>query len=147
MILRKLPLAGNDLLFVYGTLLSGLSNHHHMQGARCLGPASVQGALFDLGEYPAMLVAGSRAEPLETVLGELYQIEASHWQRLDTLEEVDPESIENSMYLRVTSEVTWLASTMPQTLRAQVYVYNWSLEGRPRIENGDFRGHIANKKA
>jgi gamma-glutamylcyclotransferase (GGCT)/AIG2-like uncharacterized protein YtfP len=77
----------------------------------------------------------------------LYQIEASHWQRLDTLEEVDPESIENSMYLRVTSEVTWLASTMPQTLRAQVYVYNWSLEGRPRIENGDFRRHIANKKA
>jgi gamma-glutamylcyclotransferase (GGCT)/AIG2-like uncharacterized protein YtfP len=147
MILRKLPLAENDLLFVYGTLLSGLSNHHHMQGARCLGPASVQGALFDLGEYPAMVMTGARAEPLETVMGELYQIEASHWQRLDTLEEVDPESIENSMYLRVTSEVTWLASTMPQTLRAQVYVYNWSLEGRPRIENGDFRGHIANKKA
>jgi gamma-glutamylcyclotransferase (GGCT)/AIG2-like uncharacterized protein YtfP len=147
MILRKLPLAENDLLFVYGTLLSGLSNHHHMQGARCLGPASVQGALFDLGEYPAMVMTGARAEPLETVMGELYQIEASHWQRLDTLEEVDPESIENSMYLRVTSEVTWLASTMPQTLRAQVYVYNWSLEGRPRIENGDFRRHIANKKA
>ena len=147
MILRKPSLAENDLLFVYGTLLSGLSNHHHMQGALCLGPASVQGALFDLGEYPAMLVAGSRAEPLETVLGELYQIEASHWQRLDTLEEVDPESIENSMYLRVTSEVTWLASETPQTLRAQVYVYNWSLEGRPRIESGDFRRHIANKKA
>lgn len=147
MILRKLPLAENDLLFVYGTLLSGLSNHHHMQGARCLGPASVQGALFDLGEYPAMVMTGARAEPLETVMGELYQIEASHWQRLDTLEEVDPESIENSMYLRVTSEVTWLASTMPQTLRAKVYVYNWSLEGRPRIENGDFRRHIANKKA
>ena len=147
MILRKLPLAENDLLFVYGTLLSGLSNHHHMQGARCLGPASVQGALFDLGEYPAMVMTGARAEPLETVMGELYQIEASHWQRLDTLEEVDPESIENSMYLRVTSEVTWLASTMPQTLRAQVYVYNWSLEGRPRIEKGDFRRHIANKKA
>lgn len=147
MILRKLPLAENDLLFVYGTLLSGLSNHHHMQGARCLGPASVQGALFDLGEYPAMVMTGARAEPLETVMGELYQIEASHWQRLDTLEEVDPESIENSMYLRVTSEVTWLASEKLQTLRAQVYVYNWSLEGRPRIENGDFRRHIANKKA
>jgi gamma-glutamylcyclotransferase (GGCT)/AIG2-like uncharacterized protein YtfP len=115
MILRKLPLAENDLLFVYGTLLSGLSNHHHMQGARCLGPASVQGALFDLGEYPAMVMTGARAEPLETVMGELYQIEASHWQRLDTLEEVDPESIENSMYLRVTSEVTWLASNTPCT--------------------------------
>ncbi len=147
MISRKPSFAENELLFVYGTLLSGLSNHHHMQGATCLGPATMQGALFDLGEYPAMQVSGQTAAPLEAVWGELYQIEASHWPRLDELEELDPESMENSMYLRVTANVTWLATETPQTLRAQVYVYNWSLEGRPRIENGDFRRHIANKKA
>ena len=146
MILRKPSLAENDLLFVYGTLLSGLSNHHHMQGATCLGPATMQGALFDLGAYPAMLVVGEMAAPLETVLGELYQIEASHWQRLDSLEEVDPKSIENSMYLRVTANVNWLATEPPQALRAQVYIYNWSLKGRARIENGDFRRHVSNKK-
>ena len=146
MILRKPSLAENDLLFVYGTLLSGLSNHHHMQGATCLGPATMQGALFDLGPYPAMLVVGEMAAPLETVLGELYQIEASHLQRLDSLEEVDPNSIENSMYLRVTANVNWLATEPPQALRAQVYIYNWSLKGRARIENGDFRRHVSNKK-
>jgi gamma-glutamylcyclotransferase (GGCT)/AIG2-like uncharacterized protein YtfP len=147
MILRKPSFDENELLFVYGTLLSGLSNHHHMQGATCLGPATMQGALFDLGEYPAMRVAVERAAPLGTVLGELYQIEASQWQRLDDLEEVDPASIENSMYLRVKANATWLGTETPQAVRAQVYVYNRSLEGRPRIENGDFRRHISNKKA
>jgi len=73
----------------------------------------------------------------------LYRIEAAHWQRLDQLEEVDPESIENSMYFRVTADVIWHATEKHQRLRAQVYVYNWSLEGRGRIEDGDFRRHIS----
>lgn len=147
MISRKLPFAENELLFVYGTLLSGLSNHHHMQGARCLGPATMQGALFDLGDYPAMRLMGDSATPMGTVLGELYQIDASQWQRLDDLEEVDPASVENSMYLRVSADVTWLAADTPQALRAQVYVYNWSLKGRHPIEHGDFRRHVSNTKA
>lgn len=147
MISRKPPFAENELLFVYGTLLSGLSNHHHMQGATCLGPAMMQGALFDLGDYPAMRLNGDSAAPLGTVLGELYQIDASQWQRLDDLEEVDPASVENSMYLRVSADVTWLATDTPQALRAQVYVYNWSLEGRHPIEHGDFRRHVSNTKA
>ena len=138
--------ASSSLLFVYGTLLSGLSNHHHMQGATCLGAATLQGALFDLGAYPALLLTGQLSVPLGPVLGELYKIEASHWQHLDALEEVDPASIENSMYLRKTVEVMWLASERSQALHAQVYVYNWSLEGRRRIENGDFRRHVSDKK-
>jgi gamma-glutamylcyclotransferase (GGCT)/AIG2-like uncharacterized protein YtfP len=139
---KELPHA-TELLFVYGTLLSGLSNHHHMVGAACLGPAIVQGALFDMGDYPAMLVSGELSAPLGPVLGELYKIEAPHWPRLDALEAVDPDSIENSMYLRRTAEVTWLAGEAQATVRAQVYIYNWSLVGRPRIEQGDFRRHVS----
>jgi gamma-glutamylcyclotransferase (GGCT)/AIG2-like uncharacterized protein YtfP len=146
MILRKPPFIQNELLFVYGTLLSGLSNHHHLQGATCLGPATLQGALFDLGEYPALLLTGKLSTPSGPVLGELYKIEAAHWPHLDALEEVDPASIEHSMYLRQTAEVLWLASSVPQVLRAQVYVYNWSLEGRLRIEHGDFRRHVSSTK-
>ena len=139
---KELPHA-TELLFVYGTLLSGLSNHHHMVGATCLGPAIVQGALFDMGDYPAMLVSGDLSAPLGPVLGELYKIEAPHWPRLDALEEVDPHSIENSMYLRVPIQVQWKHPEGPQTVTAQVYVYNWSLAGRPRIDHGDFRRHCS----
>jgi len=130
-----------NLLFVYGTLLSGLSNHHHMAGATCLGEAHIHAALFDMGEYPALSVQGKWALPLGPVLGELYQIEPTQWQALDDLEEVDPDSIENSMYVRVPIQVQWQHAEGPQTVTAQVYVYNWSLAGRPRIEHGDFRRH------
>jgi len=128
-----------NLLFVYGTLLSGLSNHHHMAGATCLGEACIQAALFDMGEYPALSVQGAWALALGPVLGELYKIEPTQWQGLDDLEEVDPESIENSMYLRVPIQVAWQHPEGLRTVTAQVYVYNWSLAGRPRIEDGDFR--------
>ena len=141
---KELPHA-TELLFVYGTLLSGLSNHHHMVGATCLGPAIVQGALFDMGDYPAMLVSGDLSAPLGPVLGELYKIDAPHWPRLDALEAVDPDSIENSMYLRVPIQVQWKHPEGPQTVTAQVYVYNWSLAGRPRIDHGDFRRHSSNR--
>jgi gamma-glutamylcyclotransferase (GGCT)/AIG2-like uncharacterized protein YtfP len=130
-----------NLLFVYGTLLSGLSNHHHMAGATCLGEAHVQAALFDMGEYPALSVQGAWAQTLGPVRGELYQIEPAQWQALDDLEEVDPDSIENSMYLRVPIQAQWQQPEGVRTVAAQVYVYNWSLAGRPCIEHGDFRRH------
>ena len=137
----KQSMNSENLLFVYGTLLSGLSNHHHMAGATCLGEAHVQAALFDMGEYPALSVQGAWAQALGPVLGELYQIEPAQWQGLDDLEQVDPVSIENSMYLRVPIQVQWQQPEGVRTVAAQVYVYNWSLAGRPRIEHGDFRRH------
>ena len=137
----KQSMNSENLLFVYGTLLSGLSNHHHMKAATCLGEAHVQAALFDMGEYPALSVQGAWAQALGPVLGELYQIKPAQWQRLDDLEEVDPDSIENSMYLRVPIQVQWQQPEGVRTVAAQVYVYNWSLAGRPRIEHGDFRRH------
>ena len=137
----KQSMNSENLLFVYGTLLSGLSNHHHMTGATCLGEANIQAALFDMGEYPALSVQGAWALPLGPVLGELYKIEPAQWQGLDDLEEVDPDSIENSMYLRVPIHVQWHHPEGAQTVAAQVYEYNGSLAGRPRIEHGDFRRH------
>ena len=136
-----------EYLFVYGTLLAGLRNHHHLKNAQYLGPASVQGALFELGDYPGLILAGHLAMPMGPVLGELYKVEASNWAQLDALEAFDPNAIESSMYLRQFADVTWFKGTETVMLQAQTYVYNWPLEGRRRIENGDFRRHLSNKSA
>ncbi|MFM7640223.1 MAG: gamma-glutamylcyclotransferase [Cyanobium sp.] len=76
------PLAESEtLLFVYGTLKSGQPNHGRLQGARCLGQASLPGAcLHDLGPFP-MAVAGEGS-----VAGELYAVAWTDLPDLDAFE-------------------------------------------------------------
>jgi gamma-glutamylcyclotransferase (GGCT)/AIG2-like uncharacterized protein YtfP len=58
-------------LFVYGTLLSGETHHHMLDGTQRLGPARTLPVhtLYDLGEYPAMVAGGTTA-----IAGELYVV-------------------------------------------------------------------------
>jgi gamma-glutamylcyclotransferase (GGCT)/AIG2-like uncharacterized protein YtfP len=68
-------------LFVYGTLKRGQANHGHLQGARCLGPAVLEGAsLHDLGPFPMAIAAQGR------VIGELYAVDAAALPGLDAFE-------------------------------------------------------------
>jgi gamma-glutamylcyclotransferase (GGCT)/AIG2-like uncharacterized protein YtfP len=61
--------AGETLLFVYGTLKRGQPNHARLQGARWLGEAWLEGAcLYDLGPFPMAIAAEGR------VTGELYAV-------------------------------------------------------------------------
>jgi gamma-glutamylcyclotransferase (GGCT)/AIG2-like uncharacterized protein YtfP len=55
-------------LFVYGTLMSGMSAAQLMRGLGFVGPAHVQGALFDVG-HPALVHEGTGF-----VRGELYRL-------------------------------------------------------------------------
>jgi gamma-glutamylcyclotransferase (GGCT)/AIG2-like uncharacterized protein YtfP len=58
-------------LFVYGTLKKRSEAHDLLRGARYLGPASVTGALYDLGEYPGLVKKRANAR---LVAGELYEL-------------------------------------------------------------------------
>lgn len=71
------------LVFVYGTLLKGESNHRWLGGARCLGDWTTppRFTLYDVGPYPVLCVHGMKA-----VRGEVYVIDRSHLKRLDELE-------------------------------------------------------------
>ncbi len=62
-----------NYLFVYGTLTRSGSAHALLpkQTARFLGTASVRGRLFDLGQYPA-LVLEHKSE--DQVHGEIYEL-------------------------------------------------------------------------
>lgn len=72
-----------QLVFVYGTLLRGEANHHWLQGAACLGEASLQGlVLHNLGPFP-MATAGDGL-----CHGEIYAVDGAGLARLDQLEGV-----------------------------------------------------------
>lgn len=72
------------LVFVYGTLRQGESNHHYLGNAQWLGQEtlSAQFAMYDVGEYPA-IVAGNQA-----IIGDVYRVSDVILAELDELEEV-----------------------------------------------------------
>jgi gamma-glutamylcyclotransferase (GGCT)/AIG2-like uncharacterized protein YtfP len=75
-----------QLLFVYGTLKRGGSNHHWLQGAGWRGRARLAGhRLHNLGDYP-MAVPGRGV-----VHGEVYAVDDAALARLDRLEDVPNE--------------------------------------------------------
>ncbi|AXY02026.1 gamma-glutamylcyclotransferase [Vibrio alfacsensis] len=75
------------LVFVYGTLRSGESNHHYLSTAQFLGhhQTEPQFALYDLGPYPALSVGQ------KSIQGEVYLINEETLIELDKLEDVPVE--------------------------------------------------------
>lgn len=72
-----------QLLFVYGTLMRGRSNHHLMRSARFVGVDRTlpRYYLYDLGEYPGLVAPGAHA-----VLGELFEVTPDLLSELDCFE-------------------------------------------------------------
>ena len=122
-----------ELLFIYGTLLPGLRLNHHMSGAERLGPARVQGRLYDLGTYPGWL----QGEGL--VRGEIYRLSSSHLQRLDEVEEMVPGDPVGSLYWRDRIQVV---KGFCSGQWVWVYRYNRSVTGCFLIPSGDYLEHV-----
>lgn len=82
---NRYKVMSKHLCFVYGSLLSGLGNHHVLEGAKFQGgvclPLKVQ--MISLGSYPA-LVRGD--EQTRCIHGEVYEVDDEGLQRLDFLE-------------------------------------------------------------
>ena len=74
----------HHLIFVYGTLLRGLSNHAILAQARFLGTARTKEsyALY-VDTYPKVI----RDEPVSPVRGELYLVDGPTLALLDDLED------------------------------------------------------------
>jgi gamma-glutamylaminecyclotransferase len=75
------------LLFVYGTLKRGCSNHAILAGQEFVGPARTQPGyrLFDLGGYPGIV---AMPDDREGVNGEIWSVDAEALARLDAFEGV-----------------------------------------------------------
>lgn len=76
------------LIFVYGTLKRGGSNHAWLRGQRFVAEAATQPQYrqYDLGGYPGLVLDPAQGQSIE---GELWEVDAEGLQRLDELEDVD----------------------------------------------------------
>jgi gamma-glutamylcyclotransferase (GGCT)/AIG2-like uncharacterized protein YtfP len=74
----------DHLLFVYGKLRKGgaLPMDENFPGATYIGEATVDGQLYDLGQFPGLVLDGSKSK----VLGAVYKIDDFTIRQLDGIE-------------------------------------------------------------
>ena len=125
--------ASANRLFVYGTLLRGLSRAQVLREARFLGPALVEGRLFDLGRYPGLRPGQG------LVVGEVWSVDTATLQRIDRIEDFDPRDPSGSLYQRVEMPVRSLSGMQ---FTALSYRYNRRPPGDARIPHGDYRRYL-----
>lgn len=115
-------------LFVYGSLLSGESDHGLLAGAELLGPARTEPiySLVDLRVYPALIAEGSWE-----VVGELYLVDGKTRMHTDVCKQC-PILFERAPVRLVGGEV------------AEAYFMSVDkVRGRRRIWNGDWKNRLA----
>ncbi len=119
------------LLFTYGTLLSGESNHNLLERARFVREATTAASyrLYDLGGYPGLVGEGDLS-----VIGEVYDVDAYGLARLDTLEGHPHYYRRNSIFLR---DGTVVEAYLLEPIQAK---------GRPVIESGSWRAYRSSKR-
>ncbi|MET0465791.1 MAG: gamma-glutamylcyclotransferase family protein [Chitinophagaceae bacterium] len=124
-------------LFVYGSLRSHFRSAAYEYIARYFdlaGDATVQGKIFDMGEYPGAIPGDDDS----VIVGELYQIKNERefaWAicQLDDYEGVHVEAHESPLYRREIVQVSSGSSSIP----AWIYWFNGDVTGKPLVASGD----------
>lgn len=129
----------SDRVFFYGTLMTGFDRRRRIGIDRDLefvGRGSIEGALFDLGLYPAAVPS-----PEGRVWGEVFQMRDPErvLAGLDDIEGASPGQDEASLYFRTVVPVTMDDGT---ETTAWVYFYNAPLGRAERIVSGDYLEHL-----
>lgn len=115
--------AATPLIFVYGTLRRGGTNHFRMAGMDFISSATVHGMLYRVDWYPALIL--NPDAPM--VRGEIYQINDTSLPALD--------EYEGAQYHRVRTTAT---DTRGQ--EHEVWIWEWidSTETLQPIPDGDW---------
>ncbi|MBV8923086.1 gamma-glutamylcyclotransferase family protein [Bradyrhizobium sp.] len=154
----------SDHLFVYGTLMRGFD--HPMArllsaNADFLGKARCRGRLYLIKHYPGLVLSDDDGDVAH---GELYRLRARDelLRELDMYEACGEGLVQPTEYLRKLLKValarcaaagtsnatssaaptgTLLESSTDSWIEAWTYLYNWPVDGLPRIASGRFLEH------
>jgi gamma-glutamylcyclotransferase (GGCT)/AIG2-like uncharacterized protein YtfP len=127
----------SDRLFVYGTLMRGFD--HPMatllsRSADFIGKARCRGRLYRVKHYPGLVPSD---DPADVVFGELYRLRA----RDELLREFDMYEACGEGFAEPTEYVRKMLAVMLDdgvAGEAWTYIYNWPVNGLPKIASGRF---------
>lgn len=130
------------LIFVYGSLMSGLPGHELLdqEGVEKVGWGTTPGVLVDLGAYPAAYPPAFCLECVGTIKGELYRVPENILRLLDCYEGAD---FHGGLYRRERVVVQARTHNASWEDMACVYFFNEGIATREGcIPNGDWREHL-----
>lgn len=128
-------MAGNESVFIYGTLLPGAAPREIADAAARLcfaGRASVRGYLYDLGRYPGAVLDSSTERRVHGAVFTLPE-DPAVLRALDAYEEFDAAAPRLSQFVRVRAIATIAGGGQ---LECWIYVYNRDVRAARRIESG-----------
>ena len=127
----------SDRLFVYGTLMRGFD--HPMakllsRSADFIGEARCRGRLYLVKHYPGLVRSD---DPADSVFGEVYRLRACDelLREFDMYEACGEDFPPPTQYVRQLLQVTLNDGSASE---AWTYIYNWPVDGLPRIASGKF---------
>ena len=120
-----------QLVFVYGTLRRGGSNHFRMAEAEFVAAGSITGRMYRIDWYPGLTLAPAGHE----IHGEVYAVGPDLLSALDLFEGLSAGEVEGSEYRRVETTVVLRDS---QTLTAAVWEWLGLVDESQRISSGDW---------
>lgn len=126
-----------EYLFTYGTLSPEHAPREISEAVRRLnyvGEASVNGLLYDLGSYPGAIID---APSPKKIIGRVFTLpeDRSVLQALDEYEGFNSKDIENSLFVRKSTEVILKNG---QKIKCWIYIYNRDPSEFPLISSGDY---------
>lgn len=121
-------------LFVYGTLMQEFAPPEIVETVKNLKFVSegfVYGSLYDLGEYPAVILGDS-----DKIFGQIFELpdDEEILRKLDEYEGVYPNNRKKSLFLRKKT----IAYSGNKKLQSWIYEYNQDLSNVPIIESGNY---------
>lgn len=120
-----------ELVFVYGTLRRGGSNHFRMANAQFVSTGTIRGRMYRIDWYPGLILD----EAGDEIHGEVYTVDTEELQTLDIFEGVSAGEYEGSEYRRVQTTVVQQDSMI---LTAWVWEWLGRVDESQKVSDGDW---------
>jgi gamma-glutamylcyclotransferase (GGCT)/AIG2-like uncharacterized protein YtfP len=132
-----------DLLFVYGTLLPECNvsiSTQFLEETEFLGHGYVFAKLYDLGDYPAMVLDITHEHK---VFGQIYRLHSPKKTLaiLDDYEDINPSFPEDNEYIRSVIKVI----SGGREINAYAYLYTKVVLPLKKIPSGDYLSYLTDK--
>jgi gamma-glutamylcyclotransferase (GGCT)/AIG2-like uncharacterized protein YtfP len=132
-----------DLLFVYGTLLPECNvsiSTQFLEETEFLGHGYVFAKLYDLGDYPAMVLDITHEHK---VFGQIYRLHSPKktLPLLDEYEDINPSFPEDNEYIRSVIKVI----SGGREINAYAYLYVKDVLPLQKIPSGDYLSYLTVK--